>query len=398
MTIVLFDHEDIRADLLPLTYTRPIADIRCGILTIREKWQKYMAGDIHVICAAPLDRFLNKPLPKGPKLYINASVLPGKELIEKINELKDSQGLQCDDILIAYKSTENLDSENLSTKNMFEESEYFGEADLICNSWDIFKFNASQIKSDFSLITEGRKSQPLKDPHSIIYNEENVFIEEGATIKAAIINAENGPIYIGKNATVEEGAIIRGSFALCEGSFVNTGAKIRGDSTIGPYSKAGGEISNSVIFGYSNKGHDGFLGNSVIGEWCNIGADTNTSNLKNNYDEVKLWNYSKEKFIKTGEQFCGLIMADHSKCGINTMFNTGTSVGVGANIYGSGFPTNFIPSFFWGGPQGKATFTINKMLETARIVMSRRNKTLDKTNEDILEMIFRSTKKYRNWE
>ncbi|MEQ9146724.1 MAG: putative sugar nucleotidyl transferase, partial [Cytophagales bacterium] len=198
MTIVLFDHEDIRADLLPLTYTRPIADIRCGILTIREKWQKYMAGDIHVICAAPLDRFLNKPLPKGPKLYINASVLPGKELIEKINELKDSQGLQCDDILIAYKSTENLDSENLSTKNMFEESEYFGEADLICNSWDIFKFNTSQIKSDFSLITEGRKSQPLKDPHSIIYNEENVFIEEGATFKAAIINAENGPIYIVK--------------------------------------------------------------------------------------------------------------------------------------------------------------------------------------------------------
>ncbi|QNL22476.1 GlmU family protein [Hyphobacterium sp. CCMP332] len=398
MTIVLFDHEDIRADLLPLTYTRPIADIRCGILTIREKWQKSIAGNIHVICAAPLDRFLNKPLPKGPKLYINASVLPGKELIEKINELNDSQGLQCDDILIAYKSTENLDSENLSTKNMFEESEYFGQAELICNSWDIFKFNASQIKSDFSLITEGRKSQPLKDPHSIIYNEENVFIEEGATIKAAIINAENGPIYIGKNATVEEGAIIRGSFALCEGSFVNTGAKIRGDSTIGPYSKAGGEISNSVIFGYSNKGHDGFLGNSVIGEWCNIGADTNTSNLKNNYDEVKLWNYSKERFIKTGEQFCGLIMADHSKCGINTMFNTGTSVGVGANIFGSGFPANFIPSFFWGGPQGKATFTINKMLETARIVMSRRNKTLDKTNEDILEMIFRSTKKYRNWE
>ncbi len=398
MTIVLFDHEDIRADLLPLTYTRPIADIRCGILTIREKWQKWIDGDIHVICAAPLDRFLNKPLPKGPKLYINSSVLPGKELVEKINELNDSQGLQCDDLLIAYKSTENLDSENLSTKNMFEESEYFGKADLICNSWDIFKFNASQIKADFSLITDGRKSQPLKDPHSVIYGQENVFIEEGATIKAAILNAEKGPIYIGKNATVEEGAIIRGSFALCEGSFVNTGAKIRGDSTIGPFSKVGGEISNSVILGFSNKGHDGFLGNSVIGEWCNIGADTNTSNLKNNYDEVKLWNYSKEKFIKTGEQFCGLIMGDHSKCGINTMFNTGTSVGVGANIFGSGFPANFIPSFFWGGPQKKTTFTINKMLETARIVMSRRNKTLDKTNEDILEMIFRSTKKYRNWE
>ncbi len=398
MTIVLFDHEDIRENLLPLTYTRAVADIRCGILTIREKWQKHTSNEVHVICASPLDRFLNKPLPKGPKLYINASILPSRTIIEKFFELEDSRGLQSDDILLAYKSSENLDSSNLSAKNLFTESEYYGDADLISQPWNIFKYNAREIKSDFNLITSGRKSQAINDKHSILYNEENIFIEEGAKIKAAILNAENGPIYIGKNAVVEEGAIIRGSFALCEGAYVNTGAKIRGDSTVGPFSKVGGEVSNSVIFGYSNKGHDGFLGNSVIAEWCNIGADTNTSNLKNNYDEVKLWNYPSGRFIKTGEQFCGLIMGDHSKCGINTMFNTGTSVGIGANIFGSGFPANFIPSFFWGGPQSKATFTISKMLETARIVMARRNKVLDKTSEDILEMNFRATKKYRPWE
>lgn len=398
MTIVLFDHEDLREQLLPLTYTRAIADIRCGILTIREKWHKHSSLDVHVICSAPLDRFLNAPLPKGPKLYINSSVLPNKDVLEKFFELEDSQGLQSAGILLAYKSNENLDSENLSTKNLFEESEYYGEADLIIHSWDIFKFNAQEIKSDFELITAGRTSQAINDKHSVLYNKEHIFIEEGAQIKAAILNAENGPIYIGKNARVEEGAIIRGSFALCEGAYVNTGAKIRGDSTVGPFSKVGGEVSNSVIFGYSNKGHDGFLGNSVIAEWCNLGADTNISNLKNNYDEVKLWDYTEEKFIKTGEQFCGLIMGDHSKCGINTMFNTGTSVGVGCNIFGSGFPANFIPSFFWGGPQSKDTFIISKMLHTARIVMSRRDKDLDKTSEDILEMIFRSTKKYRRWE
>jgi UDP-N-acetylglucosamine diphosphorylase/glucosamine-1-phosphate N-acetyltransferase len=398
MTIVLFDHEDIRANLLPFTYTRPVSGIRCGILTIREKWERMLQTETVILCTESLGKYLNTPLPKGPKLYINSAILPDKNIIDILTNLQDSEGLQDENILLAYKSTENLDTESLSKKDLFRFSEYYGEVDLILNSWDIFKMNAAQIRADFQQITEGRESHPISDPHTKVYNEGNVFVEAGAQIKAAVINAEKGPVYIGKNSHIEEGAIIRGSFALCEGAFVNTGAKIRGDSTIGPYSKVGGEVSNSVVFGFSNKGHDGFLGNSVIGEWCNIGADTNTSNLKNNYDQVKLWNYRIGRFEKTGEQFCGLMMGDHSKCGINTMFNTGTVVGVGANIFGAGFPANFIPSFFWGGPQSKATFSLDKMLETAEIVMARRNQKLDENSKDILEMVFRESKKYRPWD
>ena len=231
-----------------------------------------------------------------------------------------------------------------------------------------------------------------------MYGKENLFIEEGATIRAAILIAENGPIYIGKNAQVHEGAIIKGSFALCEGSHVNIGAKIKGDTTIGPFSKVGGEIGNSVIFGNSNKGHDGYLGNSVIGEWCNLGADTNTSNLKNNYADVKVWNYPKGGFKSTGQMFCGLTMGDHSKCGINTMFNTGTVVGVGANIFGAGFPRNFVPSFSWGGAAGFTTFQLKKVYEVAEKVMQRRHTKFDTTEKDILDKIFELTAQYRVWE
>ncbi len=398
MTIILFDHEAIRKNLLPLTYLRSIADIRCGILTIKEKWEHIFSDPVQILTGKDLGKYLNKPLPKGPKLYINSALLPDAETIDIIKNLGDTEGIQDENILLAYNSTEVLDTESLSKTNMFEFSDYYGKISLIQNVWDIFKLNAAQIKYDFEILTAGRESQKIDDPHTIVYNESNVFLEPGASIKAAILNAENGPIYLGKNSRVEEGAIIRGSFALCESAVINTGAKIRGDSTVGPFSKVGGELSNSVIFGYSNKGHDGFLGNSVIAEWCNLGADTNTSNLKNNYEEVKLWNYAKNGFVKTGEQFCGLIMGDHSKCGINTMFNTGTVVGVGANIFGSGFPSNFIPSFFWGGPQSKATFKVDKMIETAEIVLARRNRSLTASDKNMLEMVFRETAKYRPWD
>lgn len=398
MTYILFEFEEIQSNLLPFTYTRPIAHIRCGILTIKEKWERHLGEKVYLQCQEPLDDFYSDKLPKGPKLYINSSLLPNPEIISRIKEIKDTEGIKNEEILLAYNSTENLDNENLSTKQLFELSELFDKVEIIKNKWDIFKLNASQIQSDFNLITADRKSQEISDKHTILYNPENIFIEEGASVKAAILNAENGPIYIGKNAKVEEGAIIRGSFALCNNSTVNTGAKIRGDSTIGPFSKVGGEISNSVLFGFSNKGHDGFMGNSVIGEWCNIGADTNTSNLKNNYDEVKLWNYTIGRFEKTGEQFCGLMMGDHSKCGINTMFNTGTVVGVGANVFGSGFPANFIPSFFWGGPQGKSTFTLKKMLETAEIVMKRRGIELEEKDRKILSLVFKQSAKFRPWD
>jgi UDP-N-acetylglucosamine diphosphorylase/glucosamine-1-phosphate N-acetyltransferase len=231
-----------------------------------------------------------------------------------------------------------------------------------------------------------------------MYNEQNVFLEEGVYIRAAVLNAETGPIYLGKNSIIQEGALIRGSFALGEGSHVNMGAKIRGDSSIGPYCKVGGEISNSVLFSHSNKAHDGFLGNSVIGEWCNLGADTNTSNLKNNYDVNKLWSHSSSTFENTGLQFCGLIMGDHSKCGINTMFNTATVVDVCSNIFGEGYPDNYIPSFAWGGSNGFTTNQLTKVLETAERVMGRRNVPLTNIDKDILYHIFELTAPHRTWE
>jgi UDP-N-acetylglucosamine diphosphorylase/glucosamine-1-phosphate N-acetyltransferase len=265
----------------------------------------------------------------------------------------------------------------------------------VLHPWDIFRLNGLAIESDFDLITKGRKSQPISNTNKVL-NAERVFVEEGAVVECAVLNAQTGPIYIGVNAEVMEGSLIRGPFALCEGATLKLGAKIYGPTTIGPYSKAGGEINNSVIFGNSNKAHDGFLGNSVIGEWCNLGADSNTSNLKNNYTNVKLWNYIKQGFVDTGLQFCGLIMGDHSKCGINTMFNTGTVVGVSANIFGDGFPRNFIPSFSWGGAQGFTLYKTEKAFETAQKVLARRGQELNKVEVDILTHVFKLTAGYRH--
>jgi UDP-N-acetylglucosamine diphosphorylase/glucosamine-1-phosphate N-acetyltransferase len=286
-------------------------------------------------------------------------------------------------------SVENIEGEAV---------EFEGEARLITQPWHLFQHNGEQIRADFARITEGKTSRGIQDKHTIVYGEENIFVEKGAKIRAAILNAEDGPIYIAKGAQVHEGAIIKGPFALCEGSHVNPGGKMRGDSTVGPHSKVGGEVSNSVIQGYSNKGHEGFLGNSVLGEWCNLGADTNNSNLKNNYAPVKLWSYQKEGFANTGLQFCGLIMGDHSKCGINTMFNTGTVVGVSANIFGAGFPRNFVPSFSWGGAVGFTTYKLKTAFEVAQRVMERRSLNLEEADQQILEHIFSSTATYRNWE
>jgi UDP-N-acetylglucosamine diphosphorylase/glucosamine-1-phosphate N-acetyltransferase len=266
----------------------------------------------------------------------------------------------------------------------------------IKNTWDIFTFNGKAIQLDFDLITEGRTSEPIPEGVQFL-NKENIFIEEGAEIVFSTLNASEGPIYIGKDALIMESSSIRGPFAMCENAVLKMGAKMYKDTTIGPYSKVGGEISNSVIFGYSSKGHDGYLGNSVLGEWCNLGADTNTSNLKNNYAEVKLWDYESGRFAKTGLQFCGLLMGDHSKCGINTMFNTGTVVGVSVNIFGSGFPRNFIPSYSWGGAAGFTTFQMNKVCEVATAVMQRKSLVFDDKEKKILEHVFEETKQYRNF-
>jgi UDP-N-acetylglucosamine diphosphorylase/glucosamine-1-phosphate N-acetyltransferase len=388
MNLVLFDDPIIRINLLPFTLTRPIADIRIGIVTIREKWEHHF-GDKS---SSLTENYLQAKYPAlatADNLMINGALCPDENLVSAIKQLTIGQSLVSGAVVLAAR-TATLDLAS-ATQNI----NYTNTHTLIDQPWRIFQHNASELKKDFALITKGRKSFAIQDKHTIVYGAENIFVEEGADIKAAVLNAESGPIYIGKNAVVQEGALIKGSFALCEGSTVNMGAKMRGDSTIGPHCKVGGEISNSVLFGFSNKGHDGFLGNSVLGEWCNLGADTNTSNLKNNYDQVKLWSYAKRGFINTGQQFCGLMMGDHSKCGINTMFNTGTVVGVSANIFGDGYPRNFVPSFSWGGASGFIPYQLNKAFETAERVMSRRHIELTQLDKDILKHIFDSTEELK---
>jgi UDP-N-acetylglucosamine diphosphorylase/glucosamine-1-phosphate N-acetyltransferase len=262
----------------------------------------------------------------------------------------------------------------------------------------LFLRNGAEIRRDFALLTAGRTSAPVGDAHTIMYAPENIFIEEGVKIRAAILNAEEGPIYLGKNSQVHEGAIIKGPLALCEGSHVNVGAKMRGDNTIGPFSKVGGEVGNSILLGYSNKGHEGYLGNSVLGEWCNLGADTNTSNMKNNYAPVRLWSHAAKRFVDTGQTFCGLVMGDHAKAGINTMFNTGTVVGVGANIFGAGYPRNFVPSFSWGGASGFETFKLEKVGEVAERAMARRSVPYSAVEQSIMEEVFKQTADDRVWD
>ena len=391
MNYILFD-SDVRNTLLPFTYTRPVADIRIGILTIREKWEKHLGLTTTTIT----EEYLEEKYPMvemEENILINASFCPTEDLVEQVKNLSKNEAIFKGDDVIAFYTAESQEEVNFDA---YSQIEFKDELIQIKNTWDIFTFNGKAIQLDFDLITEGRTSEPIPEGVQFL-NKENIFIEEGAEIVFSILNASEGPIYIGKDALVMESSSIRGPFAMCENAVLKMGAKIYKDTTIGPYSKVGGEISNSVIFGYSSKGHDGYLGNSVLGEWCNLGADTNTSNLKNNYAEVKLWDYESGRFAKTGLQFCGLLMGDHSKCGINTMFNTGTVVGVSVNIFGSGFPRNFIPSYSWGGAAGFTTFQMNKVCEVATAIMQRRSLVFDDKEKKILEHVFEETKQYRNY-
>ena len=398
MNYILFD-DSVRDNLLPLTFTRPVADIRIGILTIREKWEKYL----EVKTSTKTQNYLSEKYPTEftideDNVWINASFCPNSKLVEEIRLLPSNHALFSGNILIAANSGNDkkpdLPVNSRLFEGIFKRNESNVTAMRIENVWDIFSKNGDAVNDDFKLITKGRKSHELSKTNQVI-GIDHVFIEEGARVECAVLNASSGPIYIGKNTEIMEGSLIRGPFALCEHSVLKLGSKIYGPTTIGPYSKVGGEINNSVIFGYSNKAHDGFLGNSVLGEWCNIGADSNNSNLKNNYAEVKLWNYQAEKFINTGLTFCGLIMGDHSKCGINSMFNTGTVVGVNANIFGSGFPRNFIPSFSWGGAAGFSTYKLTDAFEVAKRVYERRGIEFGETDKRILSKVFELTEKYR---
>jgi UDP-N-acetylglucosamine diphosphorylase/glucosamine-1-phosphate N-acetyltransferase len=385
MNIILFDTD--RENLYPLTFTRPISDFRVGIVSIKQKWEFYYKS----VSVKTVD-YLSEKYPihlQKNNVWIDSSILPSQDLITEINSLRNGEFLENNGDVIAVC---NHDMNTVGLDAIESHSTFSKINDL----WDIFSLNGEEIKSDFNHLVKGNSGEELSITNTLVGNNP-IYLEKGAKVECSILNSTDGPIYIGKDAEIMEGSLVRGPFAMCNNSTLKMGAKIYGPTTLGPYCKVGGEVNNSVFFGYSSKSHDGFLGNSVIGEWCNLGADTNNSNLKNNYTEVKLWNYKTERFKKTGLQFCGLIMADHSKCGINTMFNTGTVVGVSANVFGSGFPRNIIPSFSWGGASGFTTYKTNKVFEVASVVMGRRNIEFSDTDKSILEKVFELTSKYRNY-
>ncbi|MBV8388520.1 MAG: GlmU family protein [Mucilaginibacter sp.] len=393
MAIILFDG-NAHQTLLPLTYTRPVADLRLGILTIAQKWAKYLKQGYSFHTRA----YLSVKFPvkiKAENIFINGAVCPDELLLEAIYKLSIGEALKYNGELIAVKLSE-ADAKVFDSETQFDRSiDYTGTPVVIKCPENIFQNNDTELKKDFQLLTKGRNSAAISATNTIIGND--FFAEEGAVAECSSFNTTNGPIYLANTTEVWEGTHIRGSFALCNNSQVKMGAKIYGGTTVGPYCRVGGEINNSVIWGYSSKGHEGYLGNSVMGEWCNIGADSNNSNLKNNYADVKLWDYASQRFRDTGLQFCGLIMADHSKCAINTMFNTGTVVGVSANIFGAGFPRNFIPDFSWGGAQGYETYSLKKAFETMEKVFARRDhRKFDEVEQDILKTVFELTNEYRH--
>jgi len=390
MNYILFDGPS-RNNLLPLTYTRPVAEIRVGVLTIREKWETFLHSTITSIT----EDYLSDKFPMvefEENIFINASFLPNPELVKLISNLKPNESINSGDNLIAFYSNQSQEEIDLDS---FTKIDFTTSLMQITCLTDIFKINSLAIKADYDLITNNRVSSKISSTNNLIHPE-NIFIEDGVSMEFVTLNATDGPIYIAKDCEIMEGSLIRGPFALCENSILKLGSKIYGGTTIGPYCKIGGEVTNSVVFGYSNKGHDGYLGNSLIGEWCNLGADTNTSNLKNNYADVKIWNYEEDKFLTTGEQFCGLIMGDHSKSAINTMFNTGTVVGVCSNIFGSGFPRNFIPSFSWGGNKGFAEYNIDKVFEVNSKVMKRKKCIFSEKDKAILTHLKTITSAYRS--
>ena len=392
MAIILFD-DNAHQTLLPLTYTRPVADLRIGILTIAEKWGKHLKSDFSFHTQSWLQgKFPINIQPKN--IFINGSVCPDEFLNEAIDKLQTGEALKYDDHLIAVKLNAS-DAGSFDFQADFDSTIAYTHTPLIIrHPEDIFRKNDIELRKDFALLTKGRNSAAISSTNTIIGNE--FFAEEGAVAECSSFNTTNGPIYLANNTEVWEGTNIRGAFAICEHSQVKMGAKIYGATTVGPYSRVGGELNNAVIWGYSSKGHEGYLGNSVLGEWCNIGADSNNSNLKNNYEDVKLWDYTTKRFRKTGLQFCGLIMADHAKCAINTMFNTGTVVGVSANVFGAGFPRNFVPDFAWGGAQGFEVYSVKKMFDTAQKVFARReHRSFDENEQEILKKVFELSQEYR---
>lgn len=392
---ILFDDPKIRIQLLPFTYTRPVAGIRCGIHTLAEKW----ADRCHATVSFQTEAYLASKYPEhtsGDNLYINGALCPDEHLTGIVKGLPHGNALVSDqgEILAVRAHFAWKASEGAKSLSVVEYAEPFT---MIRHVWDIFGQNGAQIKTDYERIASVRKSAAITDPFTHCYKTENIFIEEGAVIKASILNAENGPIYIGKNALIQEGSMIQGPFAIGENGVLAQGTKIRPNTTVGPSSKVGGEVSNCVVFGYSNKGHDGYLGNSVLGEWCNLGANTNNSNLKNDHTNVKLHSYATNALADTGLIFCGLMMGDYSKAGISTMFNTGTVVGVSVNVFGAGFQAKHVPSFSWGGAaEGYSGYRFEKAVAVAKDTVSRRGIAFGETEEEIMRAVFENTQTQRS--
>lgn len=381
MNYILFDEAGARQDLLPFTFTRPISELRIGILTIREKWERHLETTVSYHTEA----YLREKFPErkaADSVYINGRICPDANLVKMISSLKPGMGIIVNDIIVAFRAEGEVNFAEISGLLTLHSVNH--ELLAIRHLWDIFSKNGEAVKRDFELLTKGRTSQPLSKTNTVIGDPALVFLEPGAVAEAAIFNTKEGPVYLAKGSEVMEQCAIRGPFALGDHSMLKLSAKVYGPTTIGPHCKVGGEVSNSVIFGYSNKAHDGFLGNSVLGEWCNLGADSNNSNLKNNYGHVKLYSYATGRQEDTGLQFCGLMMGDHSKCGINTMFNTGTVVGVGANVFGGGFPPTHVPSFSWGGGDHFEAYRLDKMFETTEKVFARRHLPLTAADKAIL--------------
>jgi len=392
MNIIIAD-AGLHNVMKPLSWTKPIAEFRTGILTSKSRWEKIFNTN----CSVYSEDYLQGKFPlkaKSKNLIIHAGLMPDNHIIAEISALKQGSIVQNGKTLAAICTDSEISV--FPTNPPAPVKQYEKKCLVIEHSWDIFTHAGRMIQFDFDLLTKDSISNKISDTNIILGNHP-VFLEKGATVEASVLNTTNGPIYIGKDAEIMEGSQIRGPFAICEHSAVKMGAKIYGPTILGPHVKVGGELNNVVIFGYSNKAHDGFLGNAVIGEWCNLGADTNNSNLKNNYAQVRMWDYETGGFSKTGLQFCGTVMGDHSKCGINTMLNTGTVIGVSCNIFGAGFPRNFIPSFAWGGSGGYSEYTLNKALSVAEIVMKRRNISLSNKDKDILHHVFDASSQYRKF-
>ncbi len=394
MNFILFDDASW-VDLLPITFTRPVSEIRWGILTLREKWEHYLQQP----CSYLTRSYLQPKFPcreERDSLFINGAIAPDKNLVSAILALKPDETLMKNKEIIAVR----MDDADFALPELpgpvggKRIIPYAGEYLRLVHTWDIFRLNGQAILSDFELITSGRTSRPLP-PEVHVTGSFPVFLEKGATISHAYINTNQGPVYIAEGAEVMEGCMIRGPFSLGKASVLKMGSKVYGPTTIGPTCKAGGEINNSVIQGYSNKAHEGYLGNSVIGEWCNLGADTNNSNLKNSFAPVKTWSYRTRSFIETGLLKCGLVMGDYSRCGINTMFNMATVVGVGVNLFGAGFPRNYVPSFSYGGAQGFKVHPLDKVLEAADGMMKQQQLALSEADRRILADLFEFSRNSR---